>query len=66
MVSATPFCFCAMQKHLTVETTRRARIELSILRGENGRRGDQGPFKSLTFPIRDFSEYSCTFPAKTA
>jgi hypothetical protein len=20
----------------------------------------------LTFPIRDFSEYSCTFPAKTA
>ena len=24
MVSATPFCVCATQKHLTVESTRRA------------------------------------------
>jgi len=33
MAPATPFCLCAMQKHLTIERTRCSMIQLIILSG---------------------------------
>src|SRR5712691_2461248 len=33
MVSATPLCFCAMQKHLTIKIKRRSRTWVVILSG---------------------------------